>query len=1175
MLAALVWGGLRSSLLAQTSFTSNSTTTAWNASRWNNATDGPAYSNAFTANNAVNFTSGNYTFAGMGATTNVGNINVATGANVTFATIGSTFATGGLVRTITVASGSTFDFIGNSISTAAGTGFIKEGAGVFGTGSGSFTGGFTLNAGTVIARGTLGLGSGTGHILTLNGGILASDGTRSFDNTRFVGGIVIGGNVTFGQLSTVVPLASSTANLSFANNVSIGTGNRTLTIGNNGVQTFSGIISGGTGGGITVDLAPGATTGSIVFSGANSYTGGTIVNAGILNVTGSLADAGAITVSGGTYTVGANDTVGVITLSSGTINGTATLNGSSYSLTDSGTISANLTGAGNISKSGSGVATLTGTSTTTGKTNVSAGVLSINSVLRLGTAPGVATADYLTMSGGTLRLTNTADLTWGSTRGVTLAGNATFDTTSPGAVSTISGNFAGAGNIFKTGPGTLALSGTGNNHTGNTTVTGGVFSVTTSNALANAPGSFNAAHMTLDGGTFQYDNSAGVVSLNAFRGITLGSNNGTIDITGNTSNLTNTSVITGVGRLTKIGNGTLTLSGNNTYSGSTTVANGRLALSGSGSIPDGSAVNVSGSTGVFDLSAISGSSETIGSLVSVSGSSVVLGNKTLVAGGNNASTAIDGIISGSGGSLTKNGNGTMTLSAANTYSGGTTVTSGILNVTGSLADTGAVTVNGGTYTVGANDTVGAVTLSSGTINGGSTLTSNTSFSLTNNGTISASLAGTAVLTKTGAGTVLLSGASSYSGGTTVTTGILNVTGSLADTGAVTVNGGTYTVGANDTVGAVTLSSGTIDGGSTLTSNTSFSLTNNGTLSASLSGTAGLTKSGPGTATLSGTNSYTGSTIINEGTLSLTGGFAIDDFSAVSLSNTVGALLQVSGMESIGSLSGGGPTGGNVQLLSSATLTVGNATSTTYGGSVSGIGTLVKQGAGVLNLTGTSVHTGGTTVSAGTLLVNNTSGSGLVSGAIVQDTATLGGSGSIDGFVTIQGGGTLSPGNSPDSISLPGGVGFLDNSTLIWELIGQTTDNTGGPFFDTVDLVSTGNLTFGNGVKSTLKLGSGIDWTHPFWTSDQSWKVFENSSSVVGLLDNSLISIDAFGSTGTAPLASFFSWSSNANSVFLNFSAVPEPASLGASVVLFSYWVVRNRRTRRGALAKNFGDDDYS
>jgi autotransporter-associated beta strand protein len=185
--------------MGQTSYTSTSATGAWNTSRWNNSADGPAYTSAFTADNNVNFTSGNYSFAGMGSTVNVGNINVASGANVNFASIGSTFATDGNVRTITVASGSTFDLQGQSISTAAGTGFIKAGDGVFALGGNTYAGGFTLNAGTVILRGVNAMGDG--GLLTLNGGTVAGSATRDLSD-KYDSGIVIGGNVQFGELAT-------------------------------------------------------------------------------------------------------------------------------------------------------------------------------------------------------------------------------------------------------------------------------------------------------------------------------------------------------------------------------------------------------------------------------------------------------------------------------------------------------------------------------------------------------------------------------------------------------------------------------------------------------------------------------------------------------------------------------------------------------------------------------------------------------------------------------------------------------------------------------------------------------------------------------------------------------------------------------------------------------------
>ena len=67
-----------------------------------------------------------------------------------------------------------------------------------------------------------------------------------------------------------------------------------------------------------------------------------------------------------------------------------------------------------------------------------------------------------------------------------------------------------------------------------------------------------------------------------------------------------------------------------------------------------------------------------------------LGSKTLIVGGNNLSTTVSGIIQdggflgGIGGSLTKVGTGTLTLTGANTYSGGTNFNGGILAVNSDL-----------------------------------------------------------------------------------------------------------------------------------------------------------------------------------------------------------------------------------------------------------------------------------------------------------------------------------------------------------------------------------------------------------------------------------------------------------------------------------------------------------
>ncbi len=290
---------LFSAICAQAqSFTSTTDTTAWNAARWNNTTDAAPYTSTFTANNAATFTSGTYSFAGMGASTNVGNITVASGVTVNFASISSTFATGGNVRTIDVGSGGLFDFQGQSISIAAGTGFIKNGSGVLALSGNTFAGGFTLNAGTVILRGVNAMGSG--GTLTLNGGTVAGSATRDLTG-KYTSGITVGGNVQFGEMSTNVASANSTANLTFNNNMALGAATRTLTLGNGGNVAFGGVIS-NTSGGITFAATAGGTGRFDVTNTANIFTGDINITGGEVRFTanGSLGNANnTIIVDGG------------------------------------------------------------------------------------------------------------------------------------------------------------------------------------------------------------------------------------------------------------------------------------------------------------------------------------------------------------------------------------------------------------------------------------------------------------------------------------------------------------------------------------------------------------------------------------------------------------------------------------------------------------------------------------------------------------------------------------------------------------------------------------------------------------------------------------------------------------------------------------------------------------
>lgn len=191
--------------------------------------------------------------------------------------------------------------------------------------------------------------------------------------------------------------------------------------------------------------------------------------------------------------------------------------------------------------------------------------------------------------------------------------------------------------------------------------------------------------------------------------------------------------------------GVLTFSGAaaNGYDGTTTVAVGQLdlsktasttAIAGALTIGDGAgaaesafvrlvnANQIANSTDVTLRSdgrlGLNNNNETIDGLYSNSSAAVVsLGTGTLTVGANNDTTAsYAGSISGAGGSLTKIGTGTQTLSGLNTFGGTTTIGSssasgGTLIVNSNL--NGAVAVNAGTLQ-GIFSTPGAVTVGDST-----------------------------------------------------------------------------------------------------------------------------------------------------------------------------------------------------------------------------------------------------------------------------------------------------------------------------------------------------------------------------------------------------------------------------------------------------------------------------
>ena len=129
-------------------------------------------------------------------------------------------------------------------------------------------------------------------------------------------------------------------------------------------------------------------------------------------------------------------------------------------------------------------------------------------------------------------------------------------------------------------------------------------------------------------------------------------------------------------------------------------------------------------------------------------------------------------------------------------------------------------------------------------------------------------------------------------------------------------------------------------------------------SGDFNGGGGLIFKGPGITTLSGENAYKGATVVQEGTLRVTG--ALGDVTAVDVN--AGATYAVENSDTIGSLAGAG----SVTLAPGATLTAGAAGSTNYSGVMSGTGGFTKVGSGTMTLSGSNTYSGTTTVEQGTL-----------------------------------------------------------------------------------------------------------------------------------------------------------------------------------------------------------------
>lgn len=406
-----------------------------------------------------------------------------------------------------------------------------------------------------------------------------------------------------------------------------------------------------------------------------------------------------------------------------------------------------------------------------------------------------------------------------------------------------------------------------------------------------------------------------------------------------------------------------------------------------------------------------------------------------------------------GGSLRKFGTGKLLLNGSNTFTGPTTIFAGTLQtgIANALDATTAVTLANTGFSLGiappiifnlnnfnqsigslsGGEAGGSVTLGTATLATGHDDTNTTFFGV---------ISGAGGITKVGSGAFTLSATNTFTGPTKIFGGTLQagIANALSTSTAVTLGSAQILANAsgvvfnlnnlNQSIGS--LSDGGTTGGNVILGSATLTTGNDNTstsFSGIISGTGKVIKTGTGEFTLSGPNTYTGPTTINGGTVKAGIANTLSSSTAVTLANTPGVAFNLNNFnQSIGSLSGGGPVGGDV-ALGSAILTTGNDnTNTSFSGGISGTGGLKKVGTGVFTVNGTKTYTGPTTIAAGTMTVNGT----LSSDVTIAQGATLNGNATVNSLTSS---GTINPGSSIGTINVKGNLTLMPTSLYNYEI----------------------------------------------------------------------------------------------------------------------------------------------
>ena len=387
--------------------------------------------------------------------------------------------------------------------------------------------------------------------------------------------------------------------------------------------------------------------------------------------------------------------------------------------------------------------------------------------------------------------------------------------------------------------------------------------------------------------------------------------------------------------------------------------------------------------------------------------------------------------------------------------------------------------------------------------------------------------------------------------------------SVATPGAMQLNGGGLTVTADMTLNAnrgIALGPNTGNGSGTIQVTGTNTLTYAGIIADNPGGSGRLIKTGTGTLRLqNSTNTFTGGLTVNGGLVS----YSIEDrigaapatpTPASIILNGGGLRLTLNNM-TINANRGIalGPDGGT----GTGTLSVESGRTLTYNGIIAdngtGSGALEKIDTGSVVLGGANTYSGGTTLTAGTLLVTNTTGSATGSGPVTTVAGTtLGGNGTVapTASSSVILGGTVAPGLTGSAGAMKftpvdGNVTFQSTSNIVFELFGNGSNDkivhvaTGGGILD-FSAMTAGSLSVVFAGGYTPGLGHTFDVLD--WSGIGGLSTSQLSLSTTGFDPSWIWDMSQFTTNGT-----------------LTIVLVPEPGRGAMAMGGFAVWRMRRRR----------------